>query len=178
MPTTYSYLEAGTPIIWGPSGTGQDKLITLTSLGANAVREGEKSDSLIHATKGLPELLEILLQSAARAAPQSGSAINLFIGESDSATAGTDNPGGLTGTDALLAHADYVNQLYFAGSLVMVNHAGTGIQRQRFIYYPKHAFIIPVVQNAVVNTSGTAIALSGTAGDHRIKITPFYRVSQ
>lgn len=176
MPTTYSYLEAGTPIIWAASGG--DRTITLTSLAANSAREGQKSPSIIHATKGLPEYLEILFESAPSETTRNGATIRLYICQSDSPTAGTNNPDNLTGTDALLsstqieglAQLDFVGALYFP--------ATSAQQRQRFLFRPTNPYFIPVVYNVLRNASGTAIPLSAVASNHRIVFTPLYRVAQ
>src|SRR4051812_20092213 len=98
MATGYSDRVAGTPYTW--QSTGGDKAITLTSLTNGSAREGDKSGSIVDGTKGLPEYVEFRLESAVGSAATTGKEINLFIGESDNATAGTDNPGNLTGADA------------------------------------------------------------------------------
>lgn len=163
----YAGLIAGTKITW--KSTGGDKAITLTSLANNGVREGAKSNSLNDATYGMPKLLEIFLCSAVGVAATDGKTIPLYIGESDSATAGTNNPGNLTGADAGLTNGDQlVRQLKRAGALSLSNGRGTNIQKQRMIYLPTCEYIVPVVQNL----SGQA--LSATASDHTIEITPYY----
>jgi hypothetical protein len=163
----FSYLEAGSPITWSTTG---DKAITLTSLANNGGREGVKSATLVDGTKGLPELLEIRLESSVASAATDGNEVELYLGESDHATAGTDNPGNLTGADAGLSNPDELKrQINFVGSLVLSNARGTNIQKQRFRYRPVCAYIIPLI----VNKSGQA--LGGTAGDHKIVITPYYR---
>lgn len=164
----YSHLEAGTKITWASSGG--DKTLTLTSLANDAAREGDKSDSLIDGTKGLPELLEILFETAVNATATDGKTVELYIGESDNATAGTDNPGNLTGADAALSNPDELKrQLYYAGALVLSNARTTNVQKQRFVYFPTCAYVVPLV----VNKSGQT--LHATAGNHSLEITPYYR---
>jgi len=164
----YSFLEAGTPVTWKSSGG--DKAITLTSLANDAAREGAKSATLLDGAKGMPELLEIRLESAVGSAATDGKEIELWIGESDDADAADANPGNLTGADAALSNPDELKrQLYHAVSLSLSNARGTNIQKQRGLYYPTCLYIIPVV----VNKSGQT--LSGTAGDHQIVVTPYYR---
>ncbi len=164
----YSDLEVGTSITWAASGG--DKAMTLTSLANDAAREGAKSATLVDSTKGMPELLEVRFESAVASAATAGKEIELYFGESDSATAGTNNPGNLTGADAALSNSDELkHQCSFAGSLVLSNARGTNVQKQRLYYSPLQPYIIPLV----VNKSG--VALSGTAGNHSLVVTPFYR---
>lgn len=164
----YSGLNIGTAITWVNSGG--DKVLTLTSLGNDAAREGDKSATLVDGTKGMPELLEIRFESAVGSSATNGKEIEVWIGESTSATAGTDNPGNLTGADAALSNPDELKlQCYFAGSLVLSNARTTSVQKQRMIYRPTCPYIIPLI----VNKSGQT--LSGTAGNHKLVITPFYR---
>jgi hypothetical protein len=163
----YSFLEAGTPIEWSTTG---GKLITLTSLANDAAREGAKSATLVDGTKGMPELLEVRIESAVAVAASWGKEIEVYFGESDSATAGTQNPGNLTGADAAYADsAELKGQLGYVGPLILSNIRGTVVQVQRHVYYPVCPYIIPVV----VNKSGQA--LSATAGNHKIVVTPYYR---
>ncbi len=164
----YPTLVAGTAKVW--ASTGGDYLLTLTSLANAALREGGKGD-FFDATFGNPEVLEVLLETAVASAATDGNAVELLFGESDSATAGTNNPGSLTGTDQTVTNGAQVRrQLNFAGALSLSNGLGTGVQRQRFVYFPTQRYVIPAVYNA----SGQA--LSGTASNHRLTVTPFYRV--
>lgn len=167
----YSGLVAGTPITWKSSGG--DKAITLTSLANNAAREGEKSATLVDGTLGMPELLEWRFETAVGSAATDGKAVELYIGESSSATSGTDNPGNLTGADAALSNPDELKrQLYRVGALSLSNARGTNVQKQRFVSYPVCPYVMPVT----VNKSGQS--LSGTAGNHCIVMTPYYRKLQ
>lgn len=164
----YSDLEAGTAITWSPSGG--DKLLSLTSLANDAAREGAKSATLVDGTKGMPEVLDVRIESAVTSAATSGKEIELFFGESPSSTAGTDNPANLTGADASLSNPDELKgQATFVGALVLSNARGTNVQKQRFSYYPTLPYIIPLV----VNKSG--VALSSTSGNHKVVVTPYYR---
>lgn len=164
----YNGLVAGTALTWASSGG--DKVLTLTSLANNAAREGDKSPTLVDGTMGMPELLEMRLESAVGSAATNGLEIELHVGESDSATAGNDNPGNLTGADAGLSNPDELkSQLNVVGALILSNARGTNVQKQRFRYRPLCPYIIPVV----VNKSGQT--LSGTAGNHKLVVTPYYR---
>lgn len=164
----YTFLAAGTPIVW--TSSGGDKAITLTSKADGVGHEGAKSATLVDGTQGMPELLEILFESQVQAAPTNGKEIELWIGESDSATAGTNNPGNLTGADADVSNPDEVKlQCYYAGSIVLSNARGTNVQKQRMIYFPTCPYLVPFV----VNKSGQTLGATGT--NHKITVTPYYR---
>jgi hypothetical protein len=164
----YVGLVAGTPITWAASGG--DKTFTLTSLANNAAREGAKSGTLVDGTLGMPEVLDVRIESAVGTAATNGLEIEVYFGESPNATAGTDNPGNLTGADAALSNPDELkHQCHYVGSLVLSNARGTNVQKQRHSYYPTLPYIIPLI----VNKSGQT--LSGTAGNHKLVITPHYR---
>ncbi len=168
MATAYSDLVAGTPITWKSSGG--DKALTLTSLTNGSAREGDKSATLVDGTKGMPEVVEFRLESAVGSAATTGKEINLFVGESDSATAGTANPGNMTGADAgLSTPTELTPQLNFAGALVLSNTRGTNVQIQRLRYKPLAPYLIPLIYNDSGQT------LSGTAGNHQLVMTPYYR---
>jgi hypothetical protein len=99
-----------------------------------------------------------------------GLQLELYAGESDSGTAGTGNPGNLTGADAGLSNPDELKlQCNLVGGLNLSNARGTNVQRQRFVYFPTARYWIPLV----VNKSGQT--LSGTTGNHSIVVTPYYR---
>ncbi len=164
----YSYLVAGTALTWQASGG--DKVLTMTSLASGSARAGDKSATLLDGTLGKPELLDIVLETKAGSAVTNGLQTEIYIGESSSATAGTDNPGGLSGSDAAYANpSEKKLQLNYVGGFNYSNALGTGAQRQRFTYAPLAICIIPVI----VNNSGQSF--SGTAGDHILTITPYYR---
>lgn len=164
----YSYLVAGTALTWKASGG--DKVLTLTSLASGSAKQGDKSATLLDGTLGKPEVLDIVFETKAASAVTNGLQTEIYIGESSSATAGTDNPGGLTGADGSLSNPSEIKlQLSYVGGFNYSNALGTGAQRQRFQYYPLAICIIPVI----VNLSGQAF--SSTAGDHILTITPYYR---
>lgn len=168
MAVGYSDLVAGTPVTW--TSSGGDKVLTLTSLTNNSAREGDKSGSWVDGTKGLPEVIDVRFESQVGSAATNGLEIELFVGESDDATAGNANPGNLTGADAGLSNPDELkSQLIFVGSLVLSNARGTNVQKQRFRFKPVCAYTIPVA----VNKSGQTLGATGT--NHKVVMTPYYR---
>lgn len=168
MAVNYSDLVPGTPVTW--INSGGTYALTLTSLANGAAREGGKSASWVDGTKGMPELIEVLFETAVTSAATTGREVVLFVGESDSATAGTNNPGNLTGADAgLSTPTELTTQLILLGSLILSNTRGTNVQKTRLRYRPVQPYCTPVVYN------DSGVALSGTAGNHKITMTPFYR---
>ncbi len=161
----YLSVFAGTAKVWKSSGG--DYLLTLTSLANGSGREGAKGD-LYDATYGLPEYVEIRFESQMTSTPTAGNEVELWIGESDNATAGTDNPGTLTGADAAVSSPNAAKlQCVQAGSLVLM--ANTNVQKTRMVYRPACRYVIPLV----VNNGG--VAQGSTAGNHVLVFTPYYR---
>lgn len=157
----YSTIELGSEISWKSSGGTY--AITLTSLANDAAREGAKGD--LGATWEQEFL--VALESAVGSAATAGKEVELYWGPSTSGTAGTDNPGNLTGADASLSNPDELKaQCQFVGSLVLSNARGTNVQRQYLTFRPPSRYGTPLV----VNKSGQS--LSGTAGNHAIRMWP------
>jgi hypothetical protein len=167
MSVNYSDLTPGTAVTW--KNTGGDKAMNLKNLANAGIREGDKSATLVDGTKGFPEVLEVIAETKLQAAPTAGNECPVYLGFSKNATAGTENPGGLTGADAAVGNADQLTQLVFAGSIVLSNAIGTGVQRQRFVVAPKAEYVIPVLQNS----SGQST--TNVDGETSIIIRPWYR---
>lgn len=174
MAESQSGTVAGTKVTWAASGG--DKLLTLTSLANNAAREGAKSETLLELAFNnvMPVYLSFRFKSAVALAPTDGAEIEVYIGESDNATPGTNNPANLTGADAALANPDELKyQAIRAGVLRLSNARGTNVQEQMFLpYIPSRPYIIPLV----VNKSGQA--LHGTAGNHALEMIPWFAVTR
>ena len=157
----YDKLTTGTALSWKSSGG--DYAITLTSLSNTSARQGAKGDLGQYWARRWAVLLATSLGSAG----SNGNAVELYWAPSPHATAGTDNPGGASGTDASFGTpAEYKLQLVPIGSLPVSNNAGTGIQKRIFEFYPPNRYGMPVL----VNSSGQA--LGSTAGDHEIRMVP------
>lgn len=158
----YLLTEVGTAITWAPSGGTYG--LTLTSVTNGNGRQGAKGDlGQYHAQEYAVEFT-----SSVGSAATAGNTIDLYWAGSPHATAGTENPGGTSGTDATFntTPSEYTAQLQFIGSLVLSNNAGTGVQKQMFSFVPKFRYGMPVV----VNSSGQT--LGSTAADHLVKIIP------
>lgn len=140
--------------------SGGDAAITMTSVANGAARESVKID--MGATIG--QLIAVKAEVEIAATPTAGATVDLYWNPSDSATAGTDNCGGCSGTDA--AYAGYssnlvasLKQLVFIGSLVTTAQATATVQKG-FV----GTFRLPQRYGSlvVVNNSGAAIHSSAT----------------
>ena len=157
----YAKNAVGTALSWKSSGG--DYAITLTSLANAAARGGAKGDLGAY----WAQRWAVVLLSAVGSAATNGNMLELYWAGSPSATAGTENAGGASGTDASFATpAEYKLQLLPIGNLVLSNAAGTAVQEQIFEFYPRLRYGMPVL----VNSSGQT--LSGTAGNHEIRLIP------
>ena len=171
MANTYAPLVAGTTKKW--TSSGGDHVLTGTSLANAAGRAGDKcsNNDILDATKGLAAQLEIWATTKPQSAPTAGTTLDVYLAFSDSGTAGTDNPGNLSGADAALGNVDLCPQFVFVGSIVMSNSLGTGVQQQRFTVVPQDQYVIPII----VNNSGQTLSATGT--DTAVWITPWYQQS-
>jgi hypothetical protein len=168
MSVNYSDLTPGTAVTW--KNTGGTKVLNAKNLANAGIRQGDKSASLIDGTKGLPELLEWTVETKVQSAPTAGKELNLYVGFSSSATAGTDNPAGLGGADAVGPNVDALPQLTLVGALVMSNNIGTGVQHVAGIpARPEKEYVIPVLYN------DTGQSTTNVDGETVITMTPWYR---
>lgn len=167
MTVAYSDLTPGTAVVW--TNTGGDKAMNMKALATAGIREGVKSATLVDGTKGFPELLEIVAETKLQATPTDGLECEVYLGFSSSATAATDNPGGLTGADVAVGDVDQLPQLTFAGSIIMAGSLTTGVQRQVLFAVPLREYFIPVFRNASGQTT------TNVDGETKITIRPWYR---
>ena len=173
---TMSY-AAGTAGVWNSAGgSGFGGTITCTNLAAAASRQGTKSTTLVLTPPNggtnavLPDFLQVILQCQHTSAPAAGGEDTVYLGFSVSGTAGTSNPGGLSGTDAAGPNADTFPQLTFAGSLVVSNNLGTGVQLAYLNRVPPpDNFFSPVIAN------GASTNFDATATHTILTIVPYYR---
>ena len=126
----------------GDLGSCTDQ-ITLTGVLATEARESDKIDFGIN--RAQIYTMRVAVEFAV--APTSGDTVDYYIGWSNSATAGTANPGGLTGSDAdytgtagdsladSLAQVDYIGSLFAtadATAVVQFQDLGTFKAPQRY----------------------------------------------
>jgi hypothetical protein len=157
-------LKLGTNKVFQSSGG--DAAITLTSLASNAARQSVKLDLGATFSARYACFMDIELTTA----PTAGERVELWLAWSWTATAGSDNPGGVSGTDAAYKAAEedeWKKQLDFAGSLIATADGSTVIQRQLAGIVDAKARYLSVV---VVNKSG--VAFHSTAANLRIVLVP------
>lgn len=123
--------------------------IDLTSVSNNAARQSDKVD--LGATRA--EIYEVVAALEIAATPTAGNVVEFWWAPSPSGTAGTANPGGVSGADA--AYAGYssnldasIKQLQFIGDFVCTAQATGTVQIARVgSFAPKHRYGTLVVYN-------------------------------
>lgn len=107
------------------------------------------------------------------ATPTAGNVIDIYLSPSDSATAGTDNAGNCTGTDAV--YTGYSNnidasakQLFFVGSFTVTSQATATPQLNGFV----GRFVPPSRYASVVIINRSGAALHSTETNQSITFTP------
>jgi hypothetical protein len=156
-------VKTGTVKIWKASGG--DYAITLASIANGAARQGAKGDLGATRARRWNMLVEINMD----AAPTAGNLIEFYWSSSPSGTAGTQNTGGASGTDAAYKAAEedeWKKQLMLVGCLVLTNDSDTVVQVIEFCFEPMHRYGMPIL----VNKSGQA--LEGDDDSHKITLTP------
>lgn len=167
-------LQQGTAISWKASG-GTYVLTLSGGITNGAARQGAKGDLAAGATPATwARRWAVIFKSAvATTITTDNTEIELWWGPSPTVTAGTDNPAGLTGTDAALANPDSVKpQAQRIGSLILSSALGTGIQTQVLSFVPLFQYGMPFV----INKSGSG--LSTTAANHEVRLVPIDDVIQ
>lgn len=159
-------VKSGTAKVWKASGG--DYAITLTGIAIDAARQGAKGD--LGATRAARWL--VLVEINMDVAPTAGKLIEFWWSSSPSATAGTQNTGAASGTDAAYAGStggtvDQTKyQLQYIGGLVLTPDADAVVQVQEFVFFPLQRYGMPVVVNKADQ------ALEGDDDSHRITLTP------
>lgn len=157
--------ETGTPITW--KNSGGTYAISLASLGAAACRQGAKGD--LGAKRAVRWACRVQINMDV--APVNLAPVTIYWSSSPSATAGTDNTGGASGTDAAYTGPaggllNALQQMQLVGVMPMTNDADGVVQIAEFVWYPTQRYGMPVVQN------GTAQAFEGDEDTHLITIYP------
>lgn len=147
-------------------GTPTDVQMDLTNLAASGgARESSKSGDL-GATRAERYSVDACLEF--ETAPADGGVVDFYWAPSPSSTAGTGNPGGLTGSDAgftdtagILGQLQYVGSLTVRNNVINSGHVGVFSPAQRY-------GMLVVVNNASTNLRNTATAMDET----HITMTP------
>ena len=143
--------------------------INLTSISAGSAQQSDKIDFTANID------LEYVLSAAVEwaTAPTAGETVDFYIGWSSSATAGTNNPGGLGGADAAYTGYsanldDSLKQLQYIGSMVATVQATGTVQIDTSVatFTPRLRYGTLVV----VNNSSTAF--HSDAAETAVALTP------
>ena len=154
----------GTEMIWDSAGT--DGTITFNGILTLAARQGTKEDLFDGGAFFARRYSVFFRTDSGGTGPGAGEPVELWWANSRHATAGTDNPGETSGTDAAYTdHDDRKKNLQLIGFLSM-NGDSDLIQAAYFEFEPWARYGMPVVIN------NTAQTLGATAGDHIVAITP------
>jgi hypothetical protein len=140
--------------------SGGDAAISLASVANAAARQSAKLD--LGATRAGAYKVRGNFELAAT--PTAGNTIDLYWAPSESGTAGTDNPGNVSGTDAAYSGyssnlTDSLKQLMFIGSFICTAQATTTVQSGyigRFTPPSRYGSLV------VVNNSGAAFHSTNT----------------
>jgi hypothetical protein len=161
--------QVGTPKVFKSSGG--DAAITLASLGSS--RQSAKLD--LGAT--IAPAIAVKADFEFAATPTAGASVDLYWSPSSSATAGTDNAGGASGTDS--AYTGYgtlaasLPQLLFIGSFMTTANATSTVQKAHIsIFRPPNRYGSLIV----VNNSGAAFHSSDT--NCNVTFTPLEEVAE
>lgn len=166
--------DVGTVSTW-KTPSGGTYAMTVDSLASGSIRQGIKSSTLIQTPPNggtnavIPDFLLFYMTVTMASAPTAGGEFGLYLGFSDSSAAGTDNPAGLSGTDAAGPNVDTLPQLVFAGSVIASANISGNVQ---FSYLspvpPLNAYVSPVVYNNM------SVAASSSAS-FTLSMAPYYR---
>jgi len=147
--------KQGTGVTWEASGGTE--VLTLTSLADGAGRQGEEHDfGATHAPR-----VRIELEVVFAVAPAAGAVMSVYW---SSSIDGTNYDAECTGSDAAFDDENDAVRLHLVGVFVVTND--TDVQRQSWIFFLPARYGLPVVMNAA------AQALSETAADHKLTVTP------
>ena len=159
-------VKTGTALVWKASGG--DYAMTMASIADDAARQGAKGD--LGATRAAR--WSFMVEINMNVAPTAGEVVEFFWSSSPSATAGTQNTGAASGTDAAYTGStggsvdETKAQLQYVGSLVLTPDADAVVQIQEWAFFPLQRYGMPIL----VNKGGQA--LEGDDDSHRITLTP------
>jgi len=143
-------------------GTQTDVQIDLTGVAASGGARQSTKSATFDVSSSRPEMFDVWACLEFESAPTDGGTVDIYWAGSPSATAGTGNPGGTTGSDAAFTDtAGNLGQLHHIGSLIVRNnvinigHVG--------VFVPTHEYgNLVVVNNADQALRSTATAMDET----------------
>ena len=164
MPNKILVAADATPLVWadttdyaGDGGTRTTQ-IDLTGLAAGAARQGVKENLDHNVSNRFARRHAVTLRIEFGSAPAAGGKVDLYWAPSLSVTAGTANPGGVTGADAAYAGTggstldESLPQLQFIGSLTVTADAAGTVQQKTF----SAEFVLQYGSPVVDNNASTA----------------------
>jgi hypothetical protein len=175
-------LVRGTTLVFSNSGeysptgagqpTGTDADIDLGALGISGV--ARQSVKLDLGSANLDIEYEMMAYIEWHSAPTAGGTVDFYLGWSDNATAGSNNPANLSGTDAVFqgygadtaSGTEALKQLDYVGSLVATADADVQVGSVG-MFAPKARYVCLVV----VNNSSVALA-NTDAIETAVTVTP------
>lgn len=160
MPNKVQWNEA-TAITFGDSG--QSYTATFNALASAGMRQTPKASL----GDPRPRQYAVLLLTQFGTAPTAGRTLELYWSSSNNATAGTNNDGQCSGTDAAYSiGADGLKQLVPVGTLVVDNAAADTNQQASFLFIP------PTQYGQFVLYNNTDQALDNESNDTLIIMIP------
>lgn len=137
-----------------------DAAMDFASLAGDAARQSQKLD--LGATR--PARYRVRLRVQFDVAPTAGGTVDVYWAGSDSATAGTNNAGDTSGTNASYKSGEedeWVKQLDFLGSLIVTNDAGVLQVQDVAVLVPYLRYGMAVVHNKTDQTLASAEGSQG-----------------
>jgi hypothetical protein len=161
-------IQPGTPIA---------ATIGLASLAAGGYRQSAKIDLQAAGDSGQARRFNVRIAAKPGTQAAAGTTLDVYWAASPNATNNAgDNPAGTSGADAAYtgysaSADDSVKELEYLGSLVLTAATVQHVQ-DLFPFEPSRRYGMFVVKNT------SAVALTGTAADHSIVVTPIVETIQ
>lgn len=159
-------IKVGTAKVWKASGG--DYAMTMASIAVNAARQGAKGD--LGVTRAAR--YAVIVENNMNVAPTAGDVLEYYWSSSPSGTAGTQNDGACSGTDAAYTGStggsvdETKIQMMLMGVLSLTDDADAVVQQTTFVFSPPQRYGMPVLVNKADQ------ALEGDDVSHRITLTP------
>ena len=154
MPTQ-TLITQGTTVTWDTVPT--DETLTLTSLADAAARQGDEHDFGVD----FAPMVRIELETIVGTAPTAGEPINVYWSSSQD---GTNYDGEMGAADAAVSDLNQLKRCHHVGTLTVDDDTST--IRGSWVFALPARYGLPIIENQ----SGQA--LSATAGDHHVRVTP------
>lgn len=154
------YNHPETAITWRASGG--DLVLTLTSLGTSAGRQGAAKDFGSTTARSRRFVWRAFVKLASSPTPTVGDVIDIYVKTGDGTHRDNDDGTG----DLALSHVDKLNNLRWIGAIIIDEASATPEFSASGVIEVDAQEFFPVIYN------GTNNALSSTAGDHGFDLKP------